>query len=896
VLPSPRTSFVGRAAELARAAELLGRSRLLTLLGPGGCGKTRLAIRLAADAAGQFPGGCFFADLGPLDRGGRVIGRVAEAVGVAEPEGGDPVSEAICLRLADGPALVVLDSCEHVVDGAAEAAAILLSGAPNLTIMATSREPLAVDGEVTWTVPAMADADAARLFCERAAAVRPDRRLGARDEQVVLEVCRRLDGLPLAIELAAARTRALSPGQVAAGLDRRFELLANGPRTAPARHATLRASMDWSYDLLGEREQSLLRHLGVFAGGFDLDAVAAVYPAATVELLAALVDRSLVAEGVPGGGRYRLLETVRSYALEQLTAGEAGRARSRHRDHYLGLAELAEPMISGPDQQEWMGRLAPDHDNVAAALTFSRDQADAELLARLAVAMTPFWLERSQWTECRVWLDAAMAADGVQPRLRARVLTCLCYLETWMGRLAVVPALADEALALARIADARQEEGRALGYLAVITALAAGADQARPYFEEASAIGRTVADSWSVANLLTFFSLARLFQADPGEVRRLMDEAVATARGRGDGRSLRLASAVAAVAAASQGRVGDAGRLARSAVEAGRRARHRSAVIVGLAAEGWLRVLGGDFDGALAASGEGIEVARDSGEPRIFQALAMLVGGWARHCKGDLDDAVKTLGEAAEVMRVSEMPRWVGLPLVLLAQAQLDAGHSADAQACLAEAISVATAAAYPWILGRAEHAQARTLVGSGDHEGAEIRLHQALGLNQQAGDVTGQCDTLDELAAVSAARGHPDVALRLWAAAQAGRARLGCSGAGYRAGSRETGIDRARHALGTAAQTCWDEGADLSLDQAAAYAARHRGKRGRPATGWASLTPTELEVVRLVGRHLTNAQIARQLFVSHATVKTHLVHIFRKLGITSRSQLAVEANWHQTH
>jgi predicted ATPase/DNA-binding CsgD family transcriptional regulator len=896
VLPVPRTSFVGRAAELARAGQLLGQARLLTLLGPGGCGKTRLAIRLAAGAKGQFPGGCFFADLGPLDRAARVIGRVAESVGVDEPEGGGPVSEAICQRLAAGPSLLVLDSCEHVVDGAAEVTAILLAGAPDLTILATSREPLAVDGEVTWTVPAMAHADAVRLFGERAALAHPDRPPGADDEKAMGEVCRRLDGLPLAIELAAARTRALSPGQIAAGLDRRFELLANGPRTVPARHATLRASMDWSYELLGEHERALLRHLGVFAGGFGLDAVAAVHPAATAARLAALVDRSLVAaEDADGGSRrYRLLETVRAYALEQLATGEAGRARSRHRDYYLALAETAEPMISGPDQQKWLDRLAPDHDNVVAALTFSRDQADAELLARLAVAMTPYWLERSQWTECRVWLDAAQAADGIQPELRAQVLTCLCYLETWLGRLAVVPGLAGEALALARAAGARREEGRAVGYLAVITALAAGADEARPYFDQAAAIARSGSDSWGVANLLTFFSLARLFQADPGEVRRLMDEAVTAARSRGDGRSLRLASAVAAVAAATQGRLGDAERLATGAVEAGRRARHWSAVIVGQAAQGWLRIQGGDFDGAVAASSEGVEVARESGEPRFFQALAMSVCGWAHHCRGEVDDAVKTLGEAAELMRNSELPRWAGLPLVLLAHAQLDAGHPAAAQTCLAEATSVASAAGYPWILGRVEQARARLLAGSGDHEAAEIQLHQALALHQQAGDVTGQCDSLDELAAACAARDHPDVALRLWAAAQAARAGLGYSGTGYRAAARETAIAAARHTAGTAAQNHWAEGAGLSVDEAIAYAGRHRGKRGRPATGWASLTPTELQVVRLVGQHLSNTQIAGQLFMSHATVKTHLVHIFRKLGITSRSQLAAEAIRHQ--
>jgi predicted ATPase/DNA-binding CsgD family transcriptional regulator len=892
-LPVPRTSFVGRSTELARVEQLLAESRVLTLLGPGGSGKTRLAIRLALDVAQRFPAGRFFVDLAPLDRGGRVISRVAETVGVEEPEGGEPVSEAVCERLRGGPALVVLDNCEHVVEGAAEVAAVLLSGVDVLTILATSREPLAVEGELTWTVPALTDQDAMHLFHQRAAMVRPDRPLSVDDDDAVMEVCRRLDGLPLAIELAAARTRTLSPRQIASRLEQRFELLANGPRTVPARQATLRASIDWSYELLGE-ERAVLRHLAVFAGSFDMDALIAVHPSATVEQLAALVDRSLVVvEDVAEGNRYRLPESIRAYALERLAAdGEHDRARANHLDHYLALAERAEPHISGPERLEWLTRLGIDHDNIVAALTWAHHHHQCAHLARLAVAMTPYWLEHSQWSECGTWLDAAATAGDVPPALRAQVLICRCYLETWNGHWAVVPGLAGEALTLARTAGATREEGRALGYLAVITALTIGADPARPYFESATTLVRSTGDTWGVANLFTFFSLCRLFQADASEPAQLLDEAMAVARERGDGRTLRLASAVAALAAVTRGRLDEAATFAAHAIEEARKAEHWSALIVGLAADGWVRVLRGDADSAVAASTEAVVVAQQSGELRPFQAVAMSVCGWALHSQGHLDAALATLGDAVELMRGSELPRWIGLPLVFLAEAQLNAGDQASARGSLEEATAVATAAGYPWILGRAKQTYARLLADAGDYAAAESHFHDALALHKIASDLVGWCDGLDRLAAVCTARGRPDVALRLWGAVEARRASLGVSASPVQDSVRAAIVD-ARRASGASAQTFWAEGNGLDLDQATDYAARQRGRRGRPTSGWDSLTPSELAVVRLIGQHRTNPQIAEQLFVSRATVKTHLIHIFVKLNITSRSELAARAICH---
>ncbi|HLQ61101.1 MAG TPA: AAA family ATPase, partial [Candidatus Acidoferrales bacterium] len=292
-LPAPLTRFVGREAELAEAAALLAEGRLLTLTGPGGAGKTRLALRLASAVAEHFPDGVWFVDLSSLSGGEFVWDQVAMTIGVRQPGPGRTLAEALGRYLASRRALVVIDNCEHVVEAAAEVTARLLA-APALIVVATSREPLGVDGEVTWAVPPLSDADAIDLFSDRARLALPQFRLRAEDADAVRSICRRLDGLPLAIELAAARIRALAPAGIAAHLKDHFRVLPSGPRTAPGRQATLRASFEWSYELLSTAERALLRQLAVFAGGFDVEAALAVCPAASVELLATLPDRSLI--------------------------------------------------------------------------------------------------------------------------------------------------------------------------------------------------------------------------------------------------------------------------------------------------------------------------------------------------------------------------------------------------------------------------------------------------------------------------------------------------------------------------------------------------------------------------------------------------------------------------
>ena len=904
-LPAPLTRFIGREAELGLAAGLLAAARLLTLTGPGGCGKTRLALGLAAAEAERFPDGLWFVDLAALTEGDYVLGEVAMTIGVEEPERRVTLQEAVGRYLSRRQALIVLDNCEHVVAAAAAVAARLLDAAPELTILATSREPLGVGGEVTWAVPALGDADGLALFTDRARLARPEFTLRKADLGAVQTICRRLDGLPLAIELAAARTRSLAPARIASHLDDHFSVLATGPRTAPRRQATLRASFEWSYELLSNRERALLRQLAVFAGSFDVDAALAVCPAATIDVMATLVDRSLLMvddnEGL-GAPRYRMLETIRQFATDRSAddGAEAATVRARHCDHFLALAETAEPKLAfytktelesiSADQPLWLARLAVEQDNLRGALAWARDQREVALLARLATALTNFWLERSQWTECRTWLEAVAAdADDLTPLLRARLLNRRSTLETWAGSLEVVPGLANEALAQAREAGDRREEAHALAVLGVISGMVMGADAARPYIEEAIALGRSVGLAIALAQV--YFGLFRWLQADPEETRLMLEEAIAEARAVGDRRALRMANFVAGLTDVGQGRLADANRRLNEALKAGREAEHAFVVIGALVGLAWLRLLEGDLAGASTAASEGAAVAKETEESRSFQALAIWILGWAQLAAGDAVDAMGTLEAAIEVMSSSEVPRFECLLLVTLAEAQLLLGRHDEAQASLDKATSIAHSAAYIWILGRAGLIRAKLCASQGELQEAESFVHDALVLQREAGDQAGLVDALEMLAGLAVMQDSAREAVRLWAAAESRRTDVGYVRFPADRATYDAAIARAREVLGPDDfGLAWAEGGQLSADAAIAYAARGRGERGRPALGWASLTPSELEVVRLVRQHLTNPQIAARLFVSRATIKTHLIHVFAKLGVTSRSQLAAEA------
>jgi predicted ATPase len=456
-LPVVRSTFVGREAEIARVRRLLGATRLLTITGVGGCGKTRLALAVASLELERFGDGAFFVDLSAVSDPALVWHAIATAVGAGGdgPAGTLPPRELALRRLADSMALVVLDNCEHLLDACADAASTLVDRSASVTVLVTSREPLGVEGEQVYRVPSLAlpadDADAAgseavRLFVERAAAADATFALTPPDTTTVVEICRRLDGIPLAIELAAARVRHLSLPEIARRLDDRFRLLTGGPRGTRQRQQTLAATLDWSFQLLAERERVLLRRLAVFADGFTLEATEGVCADDAlprddvVDALGALVDKSLVSLH-PSEHRYRLLETIRLYALDRLVdAGEVTALRSRH----LAWFDRAYDVLGSDDAARTL-----DLENFRAARTWAEEQHDRTQVARLTVTL--FWRTRAYepvMLDERGWCTAVLASDEVDPHLRAEVGTIAAFLEITEGNWRGAIEQAREAIAL----------------------------------------------------------------------------------------------------------------------------------------------------------------------------------------------------------------------------------------------------------------------------------------------------------------------------------------------------------------------------------------------------------------------------------------------------------------
>ncbi|HVQ88202.1 MAG TPA: BTAD domain-containing putative transcriptional regulator, partial [Actinomycetes bacterium] len=446
-LPSSVSSFLGRDDDLKQVAALLSAHRLVTIIGPGGCGKTRLAEEAAAHELGRGP--VWLVELAPVTNPDDISQAVLDAIDLRSLSALDSrrqPSDALMLleeTLADDPALLVLDNCEHLVDGAARVSEHLLSRCPQLRILATSREPLAITGEVLHPLRTLAlpvegatnaeamQCDAVRLFVDRARAVHPAFVLDDDATPAVVEVCRRLDGLPLAIELAAARMRTMTLQQLEARLDDRFRLLTGGSRTAVARHRTLRAVVEWSWDLLSAEERLLAERFSVFPAGATAEAATAVcLPGSerdeVEDALAALADKSLMQVVAPRGARdvrYRMLETLRDFGNEKLAArAELLPTRRAHTQYYLELAEHCEPLLRTVDQLDALAVLGVERDNVLAALRFAADDGDADTAVRLAAALGWYWLMEDSHAEAATWLRVALDVPGEsEPQSRALV-------------------------------------------------------------------------------------------------------------------------------------------------------------------------------------------------------------------------------------------------------------------------------------------------------------------------------------------------------------------------------------------------------------------------------------------------------------------------------------------
>src|SRR5438445_3821857 len=461
-LPVQLTSFVGRGRERKEVAALIADHRVVTLIGSGGSGKTRLAIQVGADELEKFPDGVRFVDLAPLNDASLVVDAIASSIGI-KVEQGISVVDALVRTLEGTKTLVIIDNCEHVIKAGADTVTGLLRAGESVRVLATSREPLGLAGEMIWRVPSLSLPDdateiakigrceAVQLFVDRAGAARPGFTLTSANAKAITDICRTLEGLPLAIELAAARAKVLVPQQIRDRLSDRFRLLTGGH----GRHQTLRSTIDWSYDLLSEKERALFRRLCVFAGGFDLPAVQAIWPDRDpLDDIEQLVDKSLVTveQLTDEKLRYRLLEILRQYGSERLTeTGEEDNARERHFVHFLGVAECAYAHRI-EHEAEMLASLEADHDDFRATLKWSRSRPRD--LLRLASALGWFWHLRSHYREGRSWLEQALALNLAEhSRERARALWALSMILNWQGDVAAARPLAEESLALWRTTD-----------------------------------------------------------------------------------------------------------------------------------------------------------------------------------------------------------------------------------------------------------------------------------------------------------------------------------------------------------------------------------------------------------------------------------------------------------
>lgn len=908
-LPHPVTSFVGRIEVIAEVRGLLEAHRLVTLTGSGGCGKTRLALEVAR-RSGNALGDPVFVDLASLESPGLVAGALANALGVSE-SGALPLVDVVVNALCAQRLLLVFDNCEHVVEECAPILLQILIRCPEVRVLATSREPVGVEGEVTWRVPslslpqessadaiaALSDCESGLLFLERARLGLPGYEPTPSDAMAAVTICRRLDGMPLAIELAASRLRMLDVPALAAALQDRFALLDAGPRTAPARHRTLEASIDWSHELLSKPEQRLFRRLGVFAAAFDVAAAAGVSvddelpPGDVLGLLGRLVDRSMLqVERGPDGVRYRMLESIRHFARRQLAAaGEEDEVRNRHLDHHLGVAERFRVDVDAPTAASAVVRATSNSiDDMRSALDWSETSGRLSTGLRLATALRWLWVSDGRIQEGRERLAAMLAAHAEhapgQNGTRADALCAAAMLALFAGDPFTQRELATEALELSQAAAHRIVEGEALMLL-----------------------------GWAATFL------------NPPAAHGLLSEGLARLEGTGLDRSVEYGHIGLGVALANEGRLPEAAAALATAAELARPARSWAAQFA-LGALGYVETLQGELQTARdhlreALSGDYSDMFQN--QTRQWYALTITY-------LGDYDGAGAEFAAAEQSLRdygTPFVPGWLHFALLELARArpgeaialantvlpflQMMGWRWFETQARrvlgdAAEAAGDLDAAAGHWqaamaaskssdnpladavaSIGLARHAAA-----TGDPVRARALLRSALRAAVGSNYRLGAIDALEASGVVAAALSDSDDdAVRLLAAADAERSRIGYVRFLPDRAPVKAAVAATRQALGDRHDELWAEGSALSLDEATRLACRGEARPPRPPSGWASLTPAELRVVDLVTAGLSNPEIGERLFISRRTVQTHLSRVFAKLGVASRTELATLAS-----
>ncbi len=763
-LPAQPTAFIGREAELSVVKKLLLRddARLVTLTGPGGTGKTRLGLQVAADLMDQFEDGVYFVDLAPITTPSLVVPSVAQALGVRD-QGAQPLLDTLKDYLREKQMLLVFDNLEQVV-AAAPLVADLLAVAPRLKALVTSRIVLHLRGEQEFSVPPLPVPDprrlpqlselsqyaAVELFVQRAVNVKPDFEVTDDNAAAVAEICYRLDGLPLAIELAAARIKLFPPQTLLQRLTRRLKVLTGGSRDLPARQQTLRDAITWSYDLLSASERILFHRLAVFIGGFTLDAAEAVCNASddldidVLDGIASLVDKSLLRqqEQADGEPRFVMLETLREYAAERLDAsGEAEAVRRAHVQYYLAWVEDAEPRLKGHDQIVWAKRLEADNDNLRTAIAWAVQKSEAEIALRLTGALSWFWQLGSRLSEGCSWIEQAWASSRAVPpsQARAKALFGLGVLATWQGDWTTARSALEAGVADARAVDDRRYLALTLSGLAQAIAMQGAPDDTRLLAEESLALARSLGDRWVLAEVLNQLGARALFLGEYDAVPGLAQE------------SVRLFEAV-----------GD-----------------RRGISSSLGPLGWATMAQGDYETARIANEKSLVAARALGY-RIGEAYNLAALGDIARIRGDYAAAGSYYEESLVLCR--------------------DLGLKRDIPALL--------------------HNLGYVALAHGDTARAYELQRQSLSLHQEAGNNVGILEALDGLAAVARTTGDATRAARLLGAVEA----LHESGGTTMWPAERVEYDRQVAALRAELdpatfERAWLEGRAMTLDQAVAHA-----------------------------------------------------------------------------